>query len=179
VRTPSVPSGTTATKIADELCSLYQVWGDNLDPALPLFRYAAFAEWKLHVKKNLPCSSCRHYFAVNAEGGVATCQMRMNRPYGDLKAESFASIISRIQSDDENRSLARPQTRQGICTSCEFFHVCAGGCPQHNLQTLGNMDAPSPWCQVYGRLLPEYIRAVASQLLRAVLKTSRSQCESF
>ena len=179
VRAPIKPTETVTNAVADELCSLYRKWGDDLDPRLPLFRYAAFAEWNLYVKKHLPCTSCRNYFAVDSQGGVATCQMRMNRTYGNAVSESFSNIVARLQSTPENRFLSHPHERRGVCTSCEFFHVCASGCPQHNLQTSGSMDTPSPWCQVYGRLLPEYVRAVASQLLRASLNVSQNRCGSF
>ena len=171
IRSALNPSGTVKNEISDELCRLYSEWGAHLDPNLPIFRFSAFAEWNLHVTKHIPCSSCRKFFAVSADGEVATCQMRMNRPYGNLMSEPFADIVSRMQLARENSLLAEPKTRKGTCTSCEFFHVCASGCPQHNIQVSGDADFPSPWCQVYGRVLPEYIRAVANQLLRAVVST--------
>lgn len=155
-------------EIAAEIIRLYAGLAETLDPRLPIPRHAAFAEWDLYRRKYTACSSCRNYFAIDAQGGVATCQMRMNETYGNAAAEPFAAIVSRVQAAPAAGILARPEARGGTCTTCEFFHVCGGGCPQHTALALGHMDQPSPWCQVFGAVIPHYVRAVARQLQRAV-----------
>ncbi len=173
VRGHSVPSSELQDAVAQELRQFYMTLAEELDPDLPIFRYAAFAEWDLYRKKYSPCTSCRNYFAIGPNGGVASCQMRMDRTYGNAVFEQFSAIASRVRGDAANRNLSDPGSRKGACASCEFFHVCAGGCPQHTLRANGSMDHPSPWCHVYGTLMPEYIRAIARQLQRAVLAKFR------
>jgi radical SAM protein with 4Fe4S-binding SPASM domain len=172
VRTKTLVSDEVQIRIANELSQLYNDLSETLDVTLPIFRYAAFAEWNLYKKKYVPCSSCRNYFALDTEGNVATCQMRMDRVYGNSGEEPFSKIVSRVHADVANASLSKPESRNGVCTQCEFFHVCASGCPQHNSLTFGESDRPSPWCHVYGTLLPRYIYAVARQLQRAALTRS-------
>lgn len=168
VRTKDSVAPEVMTRMADELSGLYDSFAENLDVSLPILRYAAFAEWHLYKRKQVPCSSCRKYFAVDNAGNVASCQMRMDRTYGNAVSEPFSKIVSRVRGDSANATLSRPEAREGVCVRCQFFHVCASGCPQHNQQATGLMDHPSPWCHVYGTVLPRYIRAVARQLQRAV-----------
>jgi radical SAM protein with 4Fe4S-binding SPASM domain len=169
VRERAIPPMELQKAITDELRQVYRSLGETLDPQLPILRNAAFAEWDLYRKKYSPCTSCKNYFAIDTKGGVATCQMRMDRSYGNAISELFSNIVSKVQQDLANRTLANPTSKEGGCVGCEFFHVCAGGCPQHTFQTIGVMDHPSPWCRVYGALMPEYIRAIARQLQRAVI----------
>ncbi len=173
VRTKHLVTHEIETSMAEELNRLYDTFAENLEVSLPILRYAAFAEWNLYQKKHVPCSSCRKYFAVDTAGNVASCQMRMDRTYGNALAKPFSEIVSRVRGDSANATLNRPEARQGVCVRCQFFHVCASGCPQHNQQATGLMDHPSPWCHVYGTVLPQYIRAVARQLQRAVLSRQR------
>lgn len=164
-------------EIAGVVNQLYISLSETLDPALPIFRYAAFAEWNVFRKKSVACGSCKHYFAVNPAGDVASCQMRLNRTYGRAVTEEFGQIATRIRDDPANRIFAYPTGRTGPCNQCEFSYVCAGGCPQHTLLAREVIDDTSPWCNVYGQVMPYYLRAIARQLQRAVLR--RSEAERF
>jgi radical SAM protein with 4Fe4S-binding SPASM domain len=169
VRTKVSVAHEIQVRIADQLCRFYDGLGETLDVSLPILRFAAFAEWNLYQKKYVPCSSCQKYFAVDAAGNVASCQMRMNHTYGNAVSQPFSEIVAGVQADPVNATLSRAHDRKGICVQCQFFHVCASGCPQHNLLATGLMDHPSPWCHVYGTVLPRYIRAAAQQLQRVLV----------
>jgi uncharacterized protein len=169
VRTKTPVSHGVQIRIAEKLCRFYDKLGQTLDVTLPILRFAAFAEWNLYQKKYVPCSSCQKYFAVDSAGNVATCQMRMNHTYGNVLSQPFKKIVARVRADPNNATLSDAHSRKGICVECQFFHVCASGCPQHNLLATGIMDRPSPWCHVYGTVLPQYIRAAAQQLQRVVM----------
>jgi uncharacterized protein len=168
VRTHAPIAREVQAEVGEAITALYRSLGETLSPKLPIPRFAAFAEWDLYRKKYLPCSSCRNYFAVGANGEVASCQMRMNEAHGNVRTQSFDSIVSRLRAAPGTKTLSDPQSRHGACVECEYFHVCAGGCPQHTAMALGNMDQPSPWCSVFGTVIPHYLRAVARQLQRAV-----------
>ena len=152
--------------ITEELIGLYTHLAEHLSPELPVDKFARFAEWDLRKRKLIACGSCQNYFAIDHNGNVSSCQMRLDRKFGSLKSEPLADIVMRIRSDNEFRPLAVPTSKQGACTRCEYYHVCAGGCPQHTKMALMTTDAPSPWCMVYGGLLPHYIDAVARQSYR-------------
>jgi radical SAM protein with 4Fe4S-binding SPASM domain len=168
VRAKTQPTHEAQVRIADKLIEFYYRLGETLNVKHPILRFAAFAEWNLYQRKYVPCSSCRKYFAIDAAGNVATCQMRMNHPYGNAVSRPLADIVADIRADPINVTMSKPGSRTGLCLQCQFFHVCASGCPQHNLLATGVMDRPSPWCHVYGTVLPHYIRAAARQLQRAL-----------
>jgi sulfatase maturation enzyme AslB (radical SAM superfamily) len=65
-----------------------------------------------------------------------------------------------------------PEEKNGPCTKCEYFHVCTGGCPQHTIAVTKTGDLPSPWCGVFGNLLPKYIEARARHMLRQLRSTN-------
>jgi uncharacterized protein len=169
VRTKVTVAREIQTRIANELLRFYDGLGETLDVSLPILRFAAFAEWNLYQKKYVPCSSCQKYFAIDAAGNVASCQMRMNHTYGNAVSQPFAEIVAGVRADPVNVTMSKASERTGVCVQCQFFHVCASGCPQHNLLATGLMDRPSPWCHVYGTVLPQYIRAAARQLQRVVV----------
>lgn len=176
VRRRQPPASHIQTEMAQFLGSFYDELGESLETSLPVHRFAAFAEWDLYRVKYAPCSSCRNYFAIGTSGGVASCQMRLDAAQGDASRESFRDLARRVQSVAASGFLAHPEQRQGACARCEYFHVCAGGCPQHTAMASGEMDRPSPWCHVYGTVLPHYIRAVARQLQRRVTTNMAVPC---
>jgi uncharacterized protein len=163
----TLPVGTQES-ILSSLVSMYENLGKTLSTNLAVDIHARFAEWELHEKKLIPCGAGRNYFAVDHEGNISCCQMRLDKKLGDLKTYRFEDILTNIQNDDGSQLLSNPAKRQGVCGKCEYFHVCAGGCPFHTEMVSGNMDSVAPWCHVYGKLLPVYIQAVAQHCLRII-----------
>lgn len=162
-----VPYGSDVVcEITNTLISHYKRLGDSLSSDLPIARYAKFAEWDLSKKKFLACSTCRTYFAIDHNASVSSCQMGMSAPLGNLRKDSFADIIDRIGQQPALKILMNPQGRTGACTTCQLFHVCAGGCPQHTIKSNGDVESPSIWCATYGALVPVYVEAVAKQMHR-------------
>jgi radical SAM protein with 4Fe4S-binding SPASM domain len=152
--------------ILAELADLYAWLGERMPVDMPIDRFAGFAEWSPSVKKNGVCSACRNSSALDQDGNVASCQMRMDHPWGNTTAETFSDIFERMSSAEDNRYLSRPETRTGGCSVCYWKHVCAGGCPEHTRLAEGSQNVPSPWCSVYRELLPHYLRAIAVQMKR-------------
>lgn len=155
-----------AERMLAELIALYEGLGRTMPTAMPIDPYAAFAEWKPAMKKVGVCGSCRSSAALDQNGNVASCQMRMNEPFGSAREEAFGSIFERMRAADDNRYLADPAGRTGDCASCYWRYTCAGGCPEHSRMALGSLNAPSPWCGLYRGLLPTYLRAIATQMKR-------------
>ncbi len=167
VRHPLPPSPALMERTANYLTAFYRQLGETQPIDLPIERFARFAEWNLSKNKSLACSSGRTYFAIDQLGRLATCQMTMDAPLGTLLEEPLEAIFERFNSDPAQRTLSSPTDRSGPCSRCEFYKVCAGGCPQHTRKARGSFEHASPWCQVYGRLLPVYIESVARQMARA------------
>lgn len=166
LRSSRGPSPEWQDRILEELVALYRRLAQVQPTAMPIARFARFAEWSLAKRKELACSTCRDYFAVDARGRAASCQMAFDRPLGSLVEAPFEEITAAALSRPDTRMLGNPSSRTGACTRCTYFHVCAGGCPQHTLRARGSTDVPSVWCRVYGALVPVYVEAIASQMDR-------------
>jgi len=151
---------------ADVLRRFYQRLAESAPPTIRFDRDAKFSEWSLDRKKSAACNTCRSYVAIGRDAGVASCQMRLNEPVGNLRKESIDACVTNFGSDDRTRLLKHPDQKAGACTRCEYRYVCAGGCPQHTRDVYADFDRPSPWCHVYGSLVRPYIDACARHLAR-------------
>jgi radical SAM protein with 4Fe4S-binding SPASM domain len=166
VRSPRMVPESRQLDILATLIEHYTRLGRTLSPAKPISRFARFAEWNLLKKKTLACSSCRNYFAVGHHGEVSSCQMTLDHPLGQSRTDSFSDIVARARSRGDTSALATPTERRGVCSRCTYFHVCAGGCPQHTISVYGTEAVPSAWCKVFGGLVPVYVEAIANQMER-------------
>ncbi len=153
-------------KVADELGRFYTQFATEAPLDIRFDRDARFSEWSIDKKKHIACSTCRGYVAIRQDGQVASCQMRLDEPFGDLLSNDLAEIVERFARDPRTVLLRDPERKLGACTQCEYRFTCAGGCPQHTRDVFGQFDRPSPWCFVYGTLLPVYIEASARHLAR-------------
>ena len=154
--------------ILDELIRVYQWLGENILTSMPIERFARFAEWNLSVKKQVVCGSCKSMLSVDQDGGTSSCQMRMDASFGNLNTESLESVFKKIKTSEENQYIASPETKTGECAKCYWRYTCAGGCPEHTRSVCGTTNSSSPWCLLYAKLFPHYIRAIARQMKRAV-----------
>lgn len=156
----------TQSEVARYLQRFYTELAQQAPLNIRFDRAAKFAEWALDRKKTLACSSCRGYIAIGPDARVASCQMRLNEPVGSLATDTVGECLSGFDQDVRTRLLRHPSERDGACTRCEFRFTCAGGCPQHTRDVHQTINHPSPWCFVYGSLLPTYVRANAIHLAR-------------
>lgn len=153
-------------EIISKLTRLYTNLGRNLDVNLPISRYAKFAEWNLKKKKEIACSASRGYIAIDQHGNISSCQMDMNNKFGNLLSSQLDTALSMMRNDSRLSKIANPKLRDGVCNHCEYFYVCSGGCPEHTIKSCGSINVPSPWCSVFGNLVPVYIESIAMQMLR-------------
>jgi uncharacterized protein len=151
---------------ATTLVAFYERLAATAPLTVRMDRDARFAEWSLDRKKITACTSCRGYLAVGRNGDVASCQMRLDEPVGNLHIASFDECVSEFGRNTSTKLLRNPDQKTGGCTHCEFRYVCAGGCPQHTRNVYSNIDQPSPWCLVYGTLVKPYIKSCATHLAR-------------
>lgn len=152
--------------ILAELESLYAWLSTEMPLHMSIERHAQFAEWRPASKKTTVCSSCVSSAAIDQNGNVSSCQMRLDKPAGNLHQEPFSVVFDRLQARDDNIYLVQPRAKSSDCSVCYWKHVCAGGCPEHTRAVSGTLNAPSPWCFVYRGFLPHYLRAIAAQRKR-------------
>jgi uncharacterized protein len=166
VRHTLPPPNELVEEMGNHLVEFYRGLGHSLPVTLRFERDARFAEWNLAKQKYSACGTCRNYVAIDNNGFVSSCQMAMNEPQGNLVKEQLSTIMDRFAVDSRTALLVNPTLKTGACARCRFFHVCAGGCPQHTLRALGTFHTPSPWCSVFGKVVPVYVEATARHLLR-------------
>jgi uncharacterized protein len=155
-------------EMLSELIKIYEWIGENMPCSMPIERFSRFAEWDLTVKKLSVCGTCKSTMSIDQDGKVASCQMRMDKPFGNINDERLTLIFNRIKEADDNKYLAYPQTKSEDCSICYWKFACGGGCPEHTRMVTGTVNSPSPWCHLYQDLLPFYIRAIAKQIKRSI-----------
>jgi uncharacterized protein len=167
VRRPSAPTSSENNILIKNITELYTHLGVNMPTSLNFGRDARFAEWNLKKRKISSCGSCRNYVAVSEVGQIRPCQMSVSEGVS-IGQHSIREALVIFQQADSTALIARPEHRRGACTRCEFFHVCTGGCPQHTSSVHGTVEHPSPWCQLYGTIMPVYIKAKAKHMWRQI-----------
>ena len=170
MRLPNAPSPATIIRFREKLIAFYRRLGDELPLNLKIETHARFAEWNPARRKLLACGSGRNYHAVDTDGNIATCQMNAANPLGRIGETSMALARSDAVTNPATAVLMDPGSRSGGCASCFFRYSCTGGCPQHTASTFGTMHHSSPWCHVYGAVIPHYIHSIAKTMYRRALK---------
>jgi len=155
-------------ELLSALTKVYDWLGENMPADMPIEHYAKFAEWNLMAKKQSVCGTCKNTMAIDQEGKVASCQMRMDKSFGNVNNENLSSIFNKITTADDNKYLVNTNAKSGDCSVCYWKFTCAGGCPEHTRIVMGTANSPSPWCHLYQGLLPVYFRSIARQIKRSV-----------
>lgn len=155
-------------KMLAELVTIYEWIGENMPCTMPIERFARFAEWNLSVKKQSVCGTCKSTMSIDQEGNVSSCQMRIDKPFGNINLNKLDEIFLKISQNQYNEFLTNPEKKSGDCSICYWKFTCAGGCPEHTRNSKGTTNSPSPWCNLYQHLLPYYIRAIAKQIKRGI-----------
>jgi AdoMet-dependent heme synthase len=84
------------------------------------------------------------WLEVQDDGKAYVCGP-LGLAFGDVRKDSFDTIMSRIQESDLVRKLADPRNLKGKCGSCEFNIFC-GGCRASAYIHNGDMFAEDPHC---------------------------------
>jgi uncharacterized protein len=108
------------------------------------------------------CGVGTNYIVVKHTGEILGCQMHMQKAgLGTLKQKR--DLLQLIQH-------AKPtgfavDTKEG-CSTCQWKHVCAGGCPVMTFAATGRFDTRSPFCNSYQALIPQVLDLEARRILK-------------
>jgi uncharacterized protein len=108
-----------------------------------------------------PCGVGESYMVIDQRGGVAKCQMEIERPVATVQA---ADPLGLIREDTIGVRNLPVQDREG-CRGCEWRLWCAGGCPVATFRATGRYDVRSPNCGIYKALYPEAVRLEGLRIL--------------
>ena len=109
-----------------------------------------------------PCGVGESYLVVDQLGGVAKCQMEIERPITTVYAADPLGVIREDTIGVRNLPV---QERAG-CRDCAWRLWCAGGCPIATFRATGRYDVRSPNCGIYRALYPAAVRLEGLRILR-------------
>jgi len=116
----------------------------------------------LAAPHSTPCGVGESYLVIDQRGGVAKCQMEIERPITTVQA---ADPLGLIRADTIGVRNLPVQERQG-CRDCEWRLWCAGGCPVATFRATGRYDVQSPNCGIYKALYPAAVRLEGLRILK-------------
>lgn len=108
------------------------------------------------------CGAGHSYMVIDHHGGVAQCQMEIERTITSVHA---ADPLHDLRSRDKHFQNVPVSEKEG-CRACEWQHWCAGGCPLATHRATGRTDVKSPNCDIYRSLYPDVIRLEGLRLIK-------------
>lgn len=108
------------------------------------------------------CGAGHDYLVIGHNGGVAQCQMEIERPITDVFAQDPLAVVRTTTMGFQNLSV---EEKEG-CRECQWRYWCAGGCSLLTYRVTGRSDVKSPYCHVYKALYPEVLRLEGLRLLK-------------
>lgn len=140
---------------------------DVIEAALPkrsllasLVDRASFSAPHTHA-----CGVGQDYMVIDQHGRIAKCQMEINMPVTDVRADDPLHFIRADAIGVQNRSVEK---KEG-CRECEYRYWCAGGCALATYRATGRYDVKSPNCNIYKALYPHVLRLEGLRLLKFFL----------
>lgn len=116
----------------------------------------------LSVAHSRTCATGENYLVIEHNGGVAKCQMEINRPIATVWD---ADPLGAIRLDPVGVQNVLVDQKEG-CRDCTWKYWCAGGCAVATFRATGRYDIQSPNCGVYKALYPAVLRLEGLRLLR-------------
>jgi uncharacterized protein len=113
------------------------------------------------VSHHRTCGVGQNYMVIDQRGGVAKCQMDINRTLATVDADDPLSIIREDRLGVQGLAV---EEKEG-CQTCSWRYWCTGGCPLLTYKATGRYDVKSPNCNIYKALFPAVLRLEALRLL--------------
>jgi uncharacterized protein len=108
------------------------------------------------------CGAGHNYLVVDHKGGVARCQMEIERTVTNVFAQDPLQEIQLHTTGFQNLAV---DEKEG-CRDCHWRYWCAGGCSLLTYRVTGRNDVKSPYCNVYKAIYPELLRLEGLRLLK-------------
>ncbi len=108
------------------------------------------------------CGVGESYMVIDQHGGVAKCQMEIDRPVTSVHAADPLGIIRADTIGVRNL----PVQEKAGCRDCAWQLWCAGGCAVATFRATGRYDVQSPNCGIYTALYPAAVRLEGLRLLK-------------
>jgi uncharacterized protein len=105
-----------------------------------------------HPSAGVCCGIGASHIVIREDGKLASCPMTASEQAVEPSDDLFESSRRTFDIDPDERGDA------GECLSCDWYRVCAGGCPVANQRFNGHPFTRSPLCQFWKYVIPRYLR---------------------
>ena len=108
------------------------------------------------------CGAGHSYLVIDEKGGVARCQMEIEKTVADVFVEDPLLAVREERDGFQNI----PVDQKEGCRDCEWRYWCSGGCSLLTFKMTGRSDIKSPNCNIYKALYPDVLRLEGLRLLK-------------
>ena len=117
-----------------------------------------------HPSAGVTCGIGDNHLVIKPDGTLASCPMTVMDEGVSCSGDLFEAAARTFVHAPAERFYER---EGDDCLHCQWFGVCAGGCPVTNLRIKGHAFTRSPLCSFYKAVIPRYLRFFGTKLLQA------------
>ncbi|WP_042374441.1 anaerobic sulfatase maturase [Neobacillus jeddahensis] len=122
----------TPQQYGDFLCEVFDIWYNEEQPELSIRFFDNMLAVYLHqsAEECIHQKNCPKTIVFEQNGDAYPCDFYINDEYklGNLVEDSLESIINNERME---LFLMKKPSLSDPCKSCEFLHLCHGGCPRN------------------------------------------------
>jgi uncharacterized protein len=105
------------------------------------------------------CGIGTDHIVVKHDGTIASCPMTVHERTVEVQNHDvFAAASDSFAASPDERA-------DDGCLSCQWYRVCASGCPVANQRIMGHAFTRSPLCQFWKYVIPRYVDYVGHGLV--------------
>jgi uncharacterized protein len=106
------------------------------------------------------CGIGTDHIVIKHDGTLASCPMTVHEQTVIPTEDLFLSAKETFKASPDDRGSEE-------CLSCQWFKVCASGCPVANQRIRGHAFMQSPLCSFWKYVIPRYVVFYGTKLLQA------------
>ncbi|MGM0904178.1 MAG: anaerobic sulfatase maturase [Bacillota bacterium] len=142
----------TPQQYGDFLCEAFDIWYNDGKPEISIRFFDNMLAVYLHESAEA-CfhqKSCPKTIVFEQNGDAYPCDYFIDEQHklGNIKQDSLESIINNERMD---LFLTKKPLLPDQCKSCEFLHLCHGGCPRNRIGE-DNTNAVEYFCKSFKRV---------------------------
>ncbi|WP_138419900.1 anaerobic sulfatase maturase [Aquibacillus sediminis] len=142
----------TPKQYGDFLCEAFDSWYNDGQPQISIRFFDNLVAMNLHQTAELCIhqETCPKTLILEQNGDAYPCDFFIHEDYrlGNVGTDSLESILNNEKWD---QFLTMKPNLPEQCKSCEFLHLCHGGCPRNRLRTNNQVDVEY-FCESYKQI---------------------------
>jgi uncharacterized protein len=124
-----------------------------------------------HPSAGVTCGIGDNHLVIKPDGTLASCPMTVMDKGVSCSGDLFEAAAKTFEHTPQERHFER---EEDDCLHCQWFGVCAGGCPITNLRVKGHAFTRSPLCSFYKAVIPRYLRFYGTKMVQAERRAAQS-----